>query len=264
MSILIFDHPFSPYAQKCKISLHEKGVPFETRMPGAIGTGQQEGDFLSANPRGEVPALIDDGFAIFDSSIILEYIEDKWPAPPMMPASPADRAKARMIEEVMDTQYEAINWGLSELTWFKRAEGAEADALRARAKEQLGNLNAYLTRELGGREWFNGATFGWADLVVIPYLNGSMGHGVGPDPQSELGQWQARANGRASVQKCIEEIRKMTEMAAMPAVADAVKAGLFKREYRDHRLEWMLRSGGERIVRDGMANGSIRFSNEIR
>ena len=49
----------------------------------------------------------------------------------------------------------------------------------------------------------------------------------------------------------------------MADVAGAVKAGLFKREYRDHRLEWMMRSGGAEIVRAGMAGGTIRFSNEL-
>jgi glutathione S-transferase/RNA polymerase-associated protein len=50
----------------------------------------------------------------------------------------------------------------------------------------------------------------------------------------------------------------------MTDVAALVKQGLFKREYRDHRLEWMMRSGGAEIVLDGMKNGSIRFSFEFK
>ena len=70
-----------------------------------------------------MPTLIDGETAVFDSTIILEYIEDRWPEPPMLPASPADRARVRMIEEVMDTHFEAVNWGLGELNWFRRAHG---------------------------------------------------------------------------------------------------------------------------------------------
>ena len=53
-------------------------------------------------------------------------------------------------------------------------------------------------------------------------------------------------------------------MQGMNAVADAVKGGTFKREYRDHRLEWMIRSGGLDVVIEGLRAENIRFSNELR
>src|SRR5690348_7328436 len=146
MSLIVYEHPLSPYAQKVKISLDEKNVPYETRMPVAIGSGQPDTEFLKANPRGEVPALIDGDTALFDSTIILEYIEDKWPKPPMLPAEPALRAKARTIEEVMDTHFEPINWGLGELRWFKRAEGERARTIEAHASAQARGLYAWLAR----------------------------------------------------------------------------------------------------------------------
>ena len=77
--IKLYEHPFSPYVQKVKISLYEKQVPFEAEIPNAFCGG--ETDYGKSNPRLEVPALIDDGFAIFDSTVILEYLEDKWPKP---------------------------------------------------------------------------------------------------------------------------------------------------------------------------------------
>lgn len=261
MSLILYEHPLSPYAQKCKIALYEKGVAFTPQMPAAIGTGQTDAEFFRANPRGEVPALIDGETRIFDSTIILEYIEDKWPEPPMLPRSPAARAHVRMLEEVMDTAYEPINWGLGEITWFKRAEGALADQIRARAKQQLDGLYAWLTRALGTRPYFNGESFGWGDLCVIPYINGSSGMGLGPAPDSELSAWQARVNARPSVTLCVKAIEAITGQMAM--VADAVKLRLFKREYRDHRLEWMIRSGGLEVVLKGIESGTIRFSNEL-
>ncbi|MCC6919353.1 MAG: glutathione S-transferase family protein [Alphaproteobacteria bacterium] len=265
MSVVLYEHPFSPYAVKCKILLHEKGVAFEARLPEAIGSGSSGGAFLAANPRGEVPALIDDGFAIFDSSVICEYIEDKWAEPAFRPGSPMERAKARMIEEIMDTQYEAINWAMSELVAFKRAEGEEAAALKARAQGQYDNLFAWLTRELGGRDWFGGDRFGWADMAVIPFLNGTARFRMGPAKDTDLRRWMERCNARESLKRCNDDVQRAiaTPAQSMDAAADRVKAGAFKREYRDHRLEWMLRSGGARIVWEGMEKGNIRFSNEI-
>ncbi|HEY2482322.1 MAG TPA: glutathione S-transferase family protein, partial [Caulobacteraceae bacterium] len=176
----VYEHPLSPYAQKVKIALREKGVDFEVVTPGGLGAGGVAGDFMAANPRAEVPVLIDGEAAIFDSTIILEYIEDRWPAPPLLPAEAAERARARMIEEVMDTHFEAINWALGEIGWFRRAEGNLADTLRANAARQTKGFHGWLERQLGERTWFNGATFGWGDLAVVPFVAAAAALGNAP------------------------------------------------------------------------------------
>ncbi len=259
--ITLFDHPLSPYAQKVKISLVEKGLAYEAVLPGGLGAGGAAGEFVEANPRAEVPALVDGEVRIFDSTIILEYLDDAYPTPPMRPASPADRARVRMLEEVMDTHFEAINWGLSEIRWFRRAEGAAAEALTAAARRQTDGFYAWLERQLGDREWFNGDTFGWGDLSVVPYLNGSVGHGHPPPAGSRLEAWLARANARPSVARCVADIAALNAAgAAMTNVAELVEKGLFKREYRDHRLEWMIKSGGVEVVLKGLERDNIRFA----
>jgi len=260
-TLVLYEHPLSPYAQKCKIALYEKGVPFELKMPAAIGTGKVDADFLKASPRAEVPALVDGDFAIFDSTIILEFIEEQFPEPALLPREPRLRAKARMIEDAMDTHYEPINWGLGEVRWFKRAEGERARVIEARAAGQARAFFRWLERQLGGREWFCGDSFGWADLAVIPYINASTNLGVGPSPSSPLGQWQARATARPSVVKTAAAATE--SIKTMAVVGEAVRQRLFKREYRDHRLEWMIRSGGLDVVLEGIKADTIRFSNEF-
>jgi glutathione S-transferase len=261
MTVTVFEHPLSPYAQKVKIALDEKHIAYTAKMPAAIGTGHIDQEFMKANPRGEVPALIDGDVAIFDSTIILEYLEDRWPNPPLLPKDPAARARARTIEDVMDTAFEPINWGMGEIRWFKRAEGAKAQALEARAAAQARGLYDWLARALGHHQWFGGEQFGWADLSVVPYLNGAHGLGIGPHANSALGHWLARANGRDSVKKAA--LAATESVKVMSTVATAVKERLFKREYRDHRLEWMIRSGGLDVVIEGLKSETIRFSNEL-
>jgi glutathione S-transferase len=263
MAVTLWDHPLSPYAQKVKIALREKGVAFETAIPGGIGVGGAGGDFLAANPRAEVPALIHDETAVFDSTIILEYIEDAWPEPPLLPASPADRARVRMIEEVVDTHLEAVNWGLTELRAFRRAAGPLGETLTAKAGEQIRGYHAWLERALGGREWFNGDSFGWGDLSVVPYINGCAGHGVPPAAGSPLAEWLARVNQRPSVRDTVAEAAAVASAGGMGNVAKLLEQGLFKREYRDHRLEWMVKSGGLEVVSNGMARGNIRFTPDL-
>jgi len=264
--LLLFDHPLSPYAQKCKIALREKDVPFEARLPAGVGAGSGfERAFLEASPRGEVPALVDGEVRVFDSTIILDYIEERWPDPPLLPKTPADRARSRMIEEAMDTHYEAINWGLGEIHFFRRAQGDLARALHERAAEQTAAWRRWLEAQLGDRTWFDGERFGRADLSVVPYLNGSRGFGLAPEPGSRLGVWLARANQRTAVAQTASEAAAFLSGASggMGQVADLLEQGLFKREYRDHRLEWMVRSGGVEVVLDGLARQNIRFTGEF-
>ncbi|MDB5435981.1 MAG: hypothetical protein JWR47_2238 [Phenylobacterium sp.] len=258
--ITLYDHPLSPYGQKVKIALREKGAPFETVSPGGLGAGGAAGAFIEANPRAEVPTLVDGEVRIFDSTVILEYLEDAYPTPPLLPASAADRARVRMIEEVMDTHFEPINWGLSELRWFKRAQGEQAQAIESAAARQTAGFFAWLERQLAGREWFNGVAFGWGDLAVVPFLNGSAGHGHRPPEGSRLADWLARANARPSVAETVAEIAAMPRTSGMTNVAELVEKGLFKREYRDHRLEWMIKSGGVEVVLKGLDRDNIRFS----
>ena len=257
----LYDHPFSPYAQKVKIALREKGVAFEAPLPQGIGAGGAGGEFAEANPRAEVPALIDGETRIFDSTIILEYIEDKWPNPPLLPRDPGERARVRTIEEVMDTHYEPINWGLNEIRVFRRAEGDLAARIEARATRQIEGYFAWLERQLGDRPWFNGDGFGWGDLAVVPYLNGTRGFGFAPPEGGRLADWLRRANAQPSVAATVKDITDMLSsgMPGMGDVARLVREGLFKREYRDHRLEWMIKVGGFDVVAEGLAKDNIRF-----
>ncbi len=259
--LTLFEHPLSPYAQKNKIALREKGIEFDLATPDAIGSGDTGGDFLEANPRGEVPALVDDGFAIFDSTVILEYLEDKWPTPSLLPGEPQNRARVRMIEDVMDTQFEAINWGLGEVAYFKRAQGANAEAIFKKAAAQTQGFFAWLEKQLGDADWFNGTSFGWGDLSVIPYVNGSASFGITPPEGSKLEAWAARTNARPAVAQTAAEATASIE--GMTMVADIVDQGLFKREYRDHRLEWMVKTAGLEVIAKGLDKENIRFSNDF-
>jgi glutathione S-transferase/RNA polymerase-associated protein len=232
-------------------------------LPNAIGSGQVDASFASANPRGEVPALLDGDAAVFDSTVILEYIEDKWPKPALLPTTPLERARVRMIEEVMDTHFEAITWGLSEIRNFGRAEGPAAARLEANAATEIGRWYEWLGKQLGGRKWFNGDAFGWADLCVVPFVNGATSFGHSPKTGTALADWHARANARDSVRKVSAEAAKMAmegASAGMKAVREALQAGLFKREYRDHRLEWMIRNGAIDVVQNGLSRQNIRFT----
>jgi glutathione S-transferase len=217
----LYEHPLSAYVMKVKIALYEKGLEFEAQAPEGLMAGTVGGAFVEANPRAEIPTLVDGDFKVFDSTVILEYLEDKWPNPPLLPKTPVERARVRMIEDVMDTQYEPNNWGTMEVQRFKRATGTLADKLVAYGKKNIEGYQAWLDSQLGSKRWFNGDQFGWGDVCVVPYVNRSASYGYAPPQGSLLAGWLIRVNQRPSVEKVRkqmeETIAKLPDLAGMLA-----------------------------------------------
>ncbi|PPJ51557.1 hypothetical protein CBER1_08655 [Cercospora berteroae] len=267
-NLFLWDHPMSSYAQKIRMALRFKNLTFEKETPPNLGSGEPNPSFLSAGPRMEVPALVvgngsgGEEFKIFDSTAIMMYLEEAFPeSPSMLPRDPKARAEARMIEELCDTHYEAINWAMGEINWFKRAEGSEAERLVAAAKEQTGQILAWLESKLGEKKFFNGDEgIGYADFCVAPILNRSVINGLGPAKGSKLQLWHERISAIECVKKTYAEVE-----AAAPLMKkmgpDAWKKGSGRRrEYRDHRLEWLVKNGAVGIVLKGLEDENIRFS----
>jgi len=255
--MLLYEHPLSSYAQKVKIALREKGVAFDPELPGDFGTGASDGPLALANPRAEVPVLVDGDARIFESTVIMEYIEERWPEPRLLPEGAAERAFARITEDVCDTQYEAVNWGFGEVLWFQRATGALAEQLKSEALRQTRILQGWLAARLGDAPWFGGEAFGWADAAAAPMVNRSVHYGMEPAAGSPLAAWHARVKARPSVATTFVEFDRAAER--MAAAASMYASGGRRREYRDHRLEWMVKSGGIEVVLAGMQDRNIRF-----
>jgi glutathione S-transferase len=254
----VLDIPLSPYAQKVKLALLEKGIAFDVQYPDVDAPDVQA---QMHNPRAEVPVLIDGETSIFQASIILEYIEERWPEPALLPEAPAERARVRVLQELCDTAYDAINWGVTEILVFKRAQGELATAILERALAQTRAFNERLERELARRPWFNGERFGFGDIVVYPFVNGAAALGNKPAPDSKLHAWLKAVRARPSAERLKQDI--VATLPQFATRAQDIAAGKHRREYRDHRVEWMLRVGGLEIVTEGMKAGTIRFSYEL-
>ena len=79
----------------------------------------------------------EDDVRLFDSTIMLEYIEARWPQTALLPTGPLERARVRMIEHAIDTHLEAISEGLAEIRFFGRASDDIAKKIEESAAEQV-------------------------------------------------------------------------------------------------------------------------------
>lgn len=148
---------------------------------------------------------------------------------------------------------------MGEINWSQRATGELKDKLLSEAKSQTGVILDWLLSYLGEKDYFNGDTFGYADLCVAPYVNRSFSYGMIPEG-SPIYRWRMRLAEIPAVKETWTEME-----AAVARMAEMFK-DLFKpgsgqrREYRDHRLEWMIKSGGIEVVEKGLKEDTIRFS----
>src|SRR5512145_2617079 len=103
--IKLYHFPLSMNSRKVRIVLLEKGLEFERVLIDLSKGEQKNPEYLKIHPYGQVPALDDDGFIVYDSTIIDEYLEDEYPYPPLMPQDSEGRARARLMEDYRDTRF---------------------------------------------------------------------------------------------------------------------------------------------------------------
>jgi RNA polymerase-associated protein len=177
----------SPFGWKVRLVLEEKQAPYKLVIP---ENKSEDPAFLKLNPFRLTPVLeLEDGATIYESTVINEYIEERFPEPAMLPKDPYERARIRMIEDTTD-QYVYVR---------KKADEVDHKLLEASRIK----LHEHLTRlesELAGRTYFGGGMFSLADAALVPPLTASMKLlSVLPDKRYPLiASWSARVVERAS------------------------------------------------------------------
>ena len=220
----LYSGPLSLFSRKVEIALREKDLAFEREM---VPFSQERGyapkhpDVLAANPKGQVPVLVDGDLRLFDSTVILEYLEDAYPDPPLYPTGAADRARCRMLELMAD---EVLLPDLRRLMY--RSEPPAADPERRAAQAADGSAGevalrlrwAELETRLDGGDGF-AALFSAADIALfMAMLFVRRLHGPGLDGFPALAAWYARTARRPAVAPAVAEIAA-ADLALSPALA---------------------------------------------
>lgn len=192
----------SPFSAKVRIVLAEKGLAYETlEIPWSRKAlwGPKPPEFLAVSPRGKVPVLIDGPVTLFDSTVINEYLEDRYPATPVFPADPAGRGRCRQLEDEADQSMAEEVTPLVQELYTKQDEAARDLARVATATEALRRRWGDLERELAGREHLCGA-FTVADIATFMVVAFAATLGVPPAAeQPNLNAWFQRMLARPTV-----------------------------------------------------------------
>jgi glutathione S-transferase len=177
-----YDAGRCPYCARTRIVLAEKGVEFETVE---IDLSDRPAWLYEKNPTGRVPVLEEDGWALPESAVIMEFLEERYPEPPLLPADPADRAAVRLLvfrdHDLTDPYYA-----------FRRGEEGAAERLDA----ALAQLDVLLYE----RDFLGGAEYGLADIAYVPWILRARDMlGVKLSGYSSLGAWLERLEERPAI-----------------------------------------------------------------
>ena len=195
--IKLYDFKSSPNCQRVKIVLAEKNLPYEIMPVDLRAKEQRTPEYLKLNPYGKVPVLTDDGTVLYESCIINEYLEEKYPSPPLMPKDPGQKAKARILIDYgmahFDSPYQKLRMELMK---------EQKDQNQQVIEDVKGDLKRLLKRfedELGGQGYLLGE-FSLVDADLLPRFTRLEGFGVLPDPSlPRLEKYLEKVKARPSV-----------------------------------------------------------------
>ena len=166
MALTFYYGSGSPFAWKVWLILEHKGIPYEFRVL-SFDRGDTKGaEFRAVNPRGKVPAIVDDGFALRESAIIAEYLEERYPQKPLLPSDAKARASVRRIAAEADSYLSPAVTRLFEVTLYRKDAVTPADvaAVHQRILEELSLLEAQFTGP------YLAGPVSIADFAVFPHM----------------------------------------------------------------------------------------------
>ncbi|MFQ5683184.1 MAG: glutathione S-transferase family protein [Candidatus Binatia bacterium] len=167
--IKLYHFPLSTNSRKVRIALIEKGLEFERITIDLAKKEQKNPEYLKIHPFGQVPALDDEGFILYDSTIINEYLEDEYPYPPLLPKDSEGRARARLMDDFRDNNFNPYFVEIIHEVRYKK-EGERDLKLIEHAKAEIIRCFDRIEKQLQGQEYLAG-TFSLADIAYMPNID---------------------------------------------------------------------------------------------
>ncbi|PWA94676.1 S-crystallin [Artemisia annua] len=201
----------SPFCMRVKIALAEKDIVYEEILEEDLMNGKSE-LLLKSNPvHKQVPVLLHDDKPIVDSTNIITYIDEVWPEKPLFSACEYEKSRARFWADYIDRKV----YPAGRAIWSSK-ETAEVEA----AKKEFLDIMFYLDGTLGDKDFFNGDTFGFVDILLIGLTSWfpayeKFGGFKLEDHYPKLAAWITRSWARESVSESLTSPEKITNFVAM-------------------------------------------------
>jgi glutathione S-transferase len=190
----------STFSSKTKVVLEEKGLPYRVERVKIGDIWKKTPEVLASNPLGKVPWIDDGDVRVYDSTVINEYLEERYPQPRLLPDDPLERARVRELENYGDEIVLSGPLPRIWMPWWAPEDQRDREDM-ARGREILrSRALPFLEQTLNGREYLAGA-FTLADvpymaLAMVLQVDGTSLAGF-PDVAAYLDRLRARPSYRA-------------------------------------------------------------------
>src|SRR4051812_7572107 len=166
MAIDFYHGHGSPYSWRVWLALEFKKLPYELRVLSFANQDTRKPEFVAINPRHQVPTIVDDGFALWESTVILEYLDERFTSgPKLYPGDVRERARIRrIVREVEQYAYvQGIDRIVDELFW--KGEAPPDPKVMEESTKKLGEELETLSKELRG-DYMSGEGMTAADITL--------------------------------------------------------------------------------------------------
>ncbi|HEX7410466.1 MAG TPA: glutathione S-transferase family protein [Candidatus Binatia bacterium] len=194
----LYYHPFSTFARRVRIALIEKSIPAELVEVDMVARAHRAPAYLALNPYGRVPTLEEDGFVLYESTAILEYLEATHPTPPLVPAEPRGRALVAMHMKLCDLQLARQTGTIIFPKRFLPKERWNEEAM-AQAKKEIDKHLEVLENQLKGKEYLVADRYSLVEVCYTPFVEFFPLVEVTPPPA--VAAWTARMLERPSAKE---------------------------------------------------------------
>ena len=199
MAIKLYHDVPSTNCDRVKIVMAEKGLSWEGIWVKLGKMEQKSPEHLKRNPYGKIPVIDDDGKLLFESCIINEYLDEKYPNPPLQPKDPYLRARGRILVDYFLNYLHEPYWALRG-EMIKKDEAERDQKLIAETRKEVIVRLQYLEDALGDKPFFLG-DYGLTDIAMLPRFPRLEQYGVLPSPSlPKLSAWFERMKQRPAVQ----------------------------------------------------------------
>ena|SRR5215204_3700976 len=199
MAIKLYHDVPSTNCDRVKIVLAEKGLAWESIWVKLGKMEQKSPEHLQRNPYGKIPVIDDDGKLLFESCIINEYLDEKYPNPPLQPKDPYLRARGRILVDYFLNYLHEPYWALRG-EMIKKYEAERDQKIVSETRSEVIARLQYLEEALGDKPFFLG-DYSLTDMAMLPRFPRLQQYGVLPNAAlPQLAAWFERMKQRPAVQ----------------------------------------------------------------
>ena len=193
----LFSRPTDIHSHRTRLVLAEKNINIE--IANVMGNELPE-DLMDLNPYHTVPTLVDRDLTLYDSRVIIEYLDERFPHPPLMPVDPVMRAQFRLALFRIETD------------WYSLAEETESTSdgrLSSKSRKLLRESILQSTELFGAKPYFLSEEFSLVDATIAPILWRLPVYGIELGKQAELiEEYMTRVFARRSFRQSLTELEQ--------------------------------------------------------